>query len=483
MRGWQNFSKWHWLIIFLVASVALRLFSFFPSVLDHDESTYMVIARDMFFEGKVLYHDVIDTKPPGIFLLYGLIQLITGSSIFFFRLITAFFVGFTAFFIMLASKKLHGSVSASIASGFMYLVFVSVWKFFGMSPNTELFFTFFNILGILLILKEKTSYIFLGGLAFGTGFIIKYSNLFDYIPIVFFLLLVRNFKSTGYYSLFKKLAAVGFGFLIPFLAINCWYLINGYFDAFLFYIYHVPLNYSSGYDWQGVSDRMIDFHAFFAPIIILFYYVLFKPYRDYGFLKLFISVWLLFVCYSIISLGNTFPHYFIQLMLPVSILAGLFFQPDFPKPDFLKHRYLKPILITFAIIFVTGKSIADFQEYVKKPDYAEQIADYIDENTTNSDVIYTGNYHQIIYFLTENESPTAYVHWTILFYERLQQVMKINNHKELNEIFAQKPKYVVIDGELKEPFYHHLKSLLAKSYRVEKKFGKKLRVYKLNRDL
>ncbi len=53
---------------FAILSVALRFFSFFPSVLDHDESTYLEIAREM-LEGKALYVDLIDIKPPGIFWL------------------------------------------------------------------------------------------------------------------------------------------------------------------------------------------------------------------------------------------------------------------------------------------------------------------------------------------------------------------------------------------------------------------------------
>lgn len=61
-------EKYIWLA-FLTVSVLLRLFSFFPSVLDHDESTYLIIGREI-LQGKELYTDVTDTKPAGIFLFY-----------------------------------------------------------------------------------------------------------------------------------------------------------------------------------------------------------------------------------------------------------------------------------------------------------------------------------------------------------------------------------------------------------------------------
>ena len=43
-------------------SLVMRFFSFFPSVMDHDESTYLVIA-DALRHGDVYLRDVIDTKP------------------------------------------------------------------------------------------------------------------------------------------------------------------------------------------------------------------------------------------------------------------------------------------------------------------------------------------------------------------------------------------------------------------------------------
>ena len=59
------------LFVLVALSVLLRFFSFFPSVMDHDESTYLVIANEMLHH-KTLYTDLIDIKPPGIFLLYAL---------------------------------------------------------------------------------------------------------------------------------------------------------------------------------------------------------------------------------------------------------------------------------------------------------------------------------------------------------------------------------------------------------------------------
>ncbi|MBP8239553.1 MAG: hypothetical protein KAX50_06315, partial [Saprospiraceae bacterium] len=51
-------------------ALVMRFFSFFPSVINHDESTYILIAEGL-LKGKVYFRDYIDTKPIGIFLLYA----------------------------------------------------------------------------------------------------------------------------------------------------------------------------------------------------------------------------------------------------------------------------------------------------------------------------------------------------------------------------------------------------------------------------
>src|SRR6187431_504425 len=66
-------------------AIILRFFTFFRSVIDHDESTYIVIA-DALLYGDVYFRDVIDTKPIGIFGLFALFLTVFGKSIFMIRL-------------------------------------------------------------------------------------------------------------------------------------------------------------------------------------------------------------------------------------------------------------------------------------------------------------------------------------------------------------------------------------------------------------
>jgi 4-amino-4-deoxy-L-arabinose transferase-like glycosyltransferase len=115
-------------------SLVMRFFSFFPSVMDHDESTYLVIA-DALREGKVYLRDVIDTKPIGIFTLFAAFQILFGKSIIVLRIITAIWIALTAWMLYLAHRELikdspgYQHNPAPVASGVIYVFIISILPF------------------------------------------------------------------------------------------------------------------------------------------------------------------------------------------------------------------------------------------------------------------------------------------------------------------------------------------------------------------
>jgi len=150
------FSEKYILFTFLTVSVVLRLFSFFPSVLDHDESTYLIIGREI-LQGKELYTDVTDTKPAGIFLFYAALEFLFGGSIFMKRFVFALVVGFTAFLVFKVSKRFFENHKAAVASGFIYIFYTSIWVYHGRSPNTELLFNLTTVGTLLLFFGFSSS--------------------------------------------------------------------------------------------------------------------------------------------------------------------------------------------------------------------------------------------------------------------------------------------------------------------------------------
>ena len=108
------------LLLFCVLAILLRVFSFFPTVIDHDESTYILIA-DALRKGMVYQVDYIDTKPIGIFLIIAFFQFFIGKSIFLFRLMTAIVIAATAFFLYKAQRKQGQTNHEALATGIIFL--------------------------------------------------------------------------------------------------------------------------------------------------------------------------------------------------------------------------------------------------------------------------------------------------------------------------------------------------------------------------
>ena len=58
--------------------LGLRMLSLLRPCLSDDEATYCVVAREM-LRGRVLYRDIVDHKPPLIYLTYAATQYVGRS--------------------------------------------------------------------------------------------------------------------------------------------------------------------------------------------------------------------------------------------------------------------------------------------------------------------------------------------------------------------------------------------------------------------
>ncbi len=470
------------MLLFVTLSVSLRFFSFFPSVIDHDESTYLEIAREL-LEGKTLYVDLIDIKPPGIFLMYALFQLLFGHSIFVTRLIATLFIAATSFMIFKFGKMAYENQRAGIAGGLIYILFVSTWTVYGFSPNCEIYYNLFTISALYVLMKREHWLNYLAaGLVMGLGFIIKYNVLFDLAAFMFFFFLkfLRQPSRLNLRNLLVKCMIAVTGFVIPFALINFYYYLSGHFASFAEVAYFTMTRYSKEFRLIPILEFVGAFILFFAPFIFFYFYALFdhslvdRRIKD---LRLLSVIWSLFVLVGILLPGHTFSHYFIQLMLPVSLLAGLFFHPGMQLPVLLVRLTRSVtgliILIAFCILLI----LFSYRDYGRQTDTPTQIANYMRPRLQPDDVIYCGNYNQIIYYLLEKDSPTPYVHQSLLLNTNHIEALKIDLAMESRRIMDQWPVYIVIQGKKYKNKW--INQFIRDHYFIEKQFQKDILLYRL----
>lgn len=470
--------------VLVTFSLAMRFFSFFPAVIDHDESTYIVIA-DALRQGQVYLRDVVDTKPIGIFLLFGVFQTLFGKSIFILRLVTAVWVGISAWLIYLVHRRWSppgpepSSAFGPVSSGILYICMTSVFTFFGVSPNTELFFVLFTLVALYLILNfEGLPWFFLAGLSLGLGFMIKYVVLFDAIAfgLFFIWLSVRQKRHWSYW--FSRGALMVAGFAIPLGIVWRYYIGLNMEDTFLFFTFQLSGRYFLHPTWQAYLTFLLDGLLRYLPVTALFVYATLK-WKITG-REIVVLCWTWFVSVVIVILmpGKMFYHYFIQAMPAMCLLAGRFFDPSI---DFgvKAGRFRKPAVVYTALGFIlSGNLLLQKHDYYDPPDEVRMTADYLNSVLQPGDLIYTGNSHQILYHLTGRKSPTPYVHSSLLWTDENAYALGINRDDEWSKILSKKPRFIILSRP--SPIRAEFISKLGNAYHEVKAIGKKMHVFEAN---
>ncbi len=471
------FSEKHTLLTFLTVSVLLRLFSFFPSVLDHDESTYLIIGREI-LQGKELYTDVTDTKPAGIFLFYAALEFLFGGSIFMKRFVFALVVGFTAFLILKVSKRFFQNQKVAASAGFIYIFYTSVWVYHGRSPNTELLFNLTTISTLLLFMQPNLKSWIMGGLIMGIGFIIKYLVLFDLLAFFLFFFIteiIRDGKVLQRAQFWGRYIFAGLAFLLPFAILNLWFWIDDPVHDFFYVTYKLPGNYGSNPSIKRYGIMLADFIGKFLPISFFLFSVIFNRNNFLrGNLKWFFVVWVFSILIAIYLPGKEFSHYTIQLMLPLSLLAGLFFHPELRKNKNTVLVFSGKTGLAMLVAVVVVIQTISYKNEVLKADYPKEIAAAIQQELDTGEDVYVANYEQIVYYLLDLDSPTKYIHPNLLFTET-HKAFKINVDRELSCIMDTKPDFIILEKENVQ-----IIRLMGGKYQIMKAMNQgKIRLYRL----
>jgi hypothetical protein len=215
---------------------------------------------------------------------------------------------------------------------------------------------------------------------------------------------------------------------------------------------------------------ILEFHLLFLPVFFLFYYVVTDKKTagtEIRNMKLLAVTWSAMALVAVILAGKTFGHYTIQLMLPLSLTAGVFFIPGRVMPRWLEKitsARTGGILFFILIMVLTLMKV----EYFVRKDIPKEIASYLKLRLDNDDVLYTGNYHHIVYYLLRIDSPTKYVHRSLLLKDKHIRALDINTDEEFRKIMSLRPVYIIIEKEYPAGM---MKDFIDKNYKEEKRFG------------
>jgi len=436
ISGWKKHGTTA--LLFLLTALALRFLSLFPAVINHDESTYIVIA-DALLNGQTYWIDVVDTKPVGIFLVYAGLEWLFGSSIFALRVFATLMVVLTAYGVYRAKLQLGSHPGAARAAGMIFIFLCSLFTFYGVSPNTETYFVALTALAFWLISGQPSSLrSWMAGVLLGIGFVIKYVVLFDALAFAALLLL----RDASWRTFWRQWVPMGVGMTLPFLSVLWYYAQLGALDTFLFYTFELSSRYPETSSFMDYVKSPLDFFLRFFPVTLLLGSVLLHrfsfPYKHWGVL------WGVLVLIIVLLPGTFYGHYYIQLMLPVSFLAGEAFGVQTDRHPRWLRWFLRPVPggVFLGMVLILNW-VFQKKDYLDRRDYPRILTEYISPHLDADDQVYFANDAHIGYFLLDRLSPIKYVHPSLFWSEKHVQALDINVSAQMDSLKASDPEFIL----------------------------------------
>ena len=307
----------------------LRLHTY-DEPLERDITIYAVIAHEM-LDGKALYSDLWDHKPPAIYVTYAAAELIAGygrDSIFLMNVAAALATLFACYFA--GSAAGGGRVGGFVAAGLWALASGDL-AIQGNQPNTEVFLNVFLVAGFAVFVRKGKNGLGLRG-ALLAGILFAVASLYKQVVVVQAgLLALACVASSPAVSRKKVLAEIA---ILAAVGVAAWALVIGYFvakghgEAFRevvftynrYYSGNIRENLSQMLSWPRVSPDVLAVTVSMAVLSVAgtVLGLVFGPRRP----------WILFLAFcvathvAVLLPGRVFPHYYQLWVPPLAIGAG-----------------------------------------------------------------------------------------------------------------------------------------------------------------
>jgi hypothetical protein len=321
---WAHIPVWLFLVLTLV--LILRIPSFFEPYYYGDEMIYLTLGEGI-RQGVPLYKGLHDNKPPLLYLLAGV-----AGSLFWFKVILAFWnIGTIYIFWKFVEKLFPGKEKLHKVATLIFALLTTLPLFEGNIANAELFMIGPTIAAFYLLLfsKKNVKNLLTSGVLFSVSTLFKMPALFDIGAIVFYFLIYQRFTKKEVFITLKNLFLIFTGFAIPILMTILWYAFRGALSEYLTAAFLQNLGYLS--TWSGQAATKAPFLVKNAALLIKFAFILISCFilfikrKALSWQFIFLTLWVLFASFAVALSERPYPHYFVQVLAPVSILLGLFF--------------------------------------------------------------------------------------------------------------------------------------------------------------
>lgn len=466
---------WFLLIIFIIFFL-LRL----PSVIEPnwygDEGIYQIIGRAV-DNGRMLYSQAWDNKPPLLYLTYALFH----GDHFSMRFLSLVIGLFTTGMFFALSQIIFKNLKTSIITTSVFTFIFATPLIEGNIANAENFMLLPIIAAALIIYKISNNHaskpytlnpkpLLLTGLLLGIAFLFKIVAIFDLAAFLCFLIIVGLPEE---FSLFRKHESkikIHVSWLFPLLRDSAFLLI-AFFLPLLISIIYFAINNTLGDFIQATFSGMFGYvgyrNSFIIPqgflilkLLLLSSVLLFCTVKRKHVSRpiLFILIWISFSLFNALFSQRPYTHYMLVLLPSFCLYVGLLFHTKIRKQQTrllllfiailaiiftnFKTYNLKKMVLYYqnAFLFMTNqKDVSSYQTFFdhKTPrDYA--IAGYIRMHSNINDPLFIWGDSAQIYTLSNTLPINKY---TVAYHIRQNKKDIEQTQQDINAI---QPKFVII---------------------------------------
>lgn len=447
--GWLARQRWNIALVLLpVAVVAIRWASFLPSVIDWDESLYLLQARE-WLRGNWPFSGVWDMHPLGAPAIIALAFLIFGESLETVRFLGSFCVAATGYALIALARIAGAPRALGYAAALLYAAH-SV-QMGGLASNTEILFAPLVVSSLAIALAPGPFWprLIAMGLLMGCALLIKQvvapEGCLAFAILVWPLLRQRRWGLLAGAALAYALLC-----LTPTALVAVIYALRGEFGIWFDSTIVAPLTYAAGrIPLEEMAWRISLAALALRWLLMLTLPALLLAPRDPVLRRL---TWLGFGWLATASLavagpGFFFPHYFLIVIPPLSLIGAIGAYSFAQYVGAARARLALAALIAFATVDlmavdVTPRLSRGFS--MGSPDTPRRMAALMNDELQPGDTIFVPNYQPVVYFLTQARLPTRFpfpVHLTGGF----ARLAGVDTDAEVARILASGPRFIVLD--------------------------------------
>jgi 4-amino-4-deoxy-L-arabinose transferase-like glycosyltransferase len=475
--------------LFLAAFV-LRLPVLFDSVVDWDESIYLLVADDV-LRGRLPYTATFDHKPPVLYYVFALAELAFGRSTVAIRILGALCVATSALALASVLRRLGaGPWSRALAAlAFIMLCLANG----GLATNAELVMMALAHGGGALFFAardreaplQRMALRIAAGVAFALACGTKLVVAFDVVGIVALNVVTldaSSWRERAKHSL-AQLKEIAFGvcagvavWVAPHWIVGEIARLREVVFDFNFRYAALAANVDAAAQWCAGA---FPFAGALLAVRLLGRSGLGGGASGTRRAQLGCALWLGASLCEVALTGRYHGHYFLVLAAPLALLVGRRADAALASPRLAHLPHPAVALTVLALVFALGPAVEykwralRFARNLRDGDLARddlprQVAREIAPELAPRDEVYAYNFDHVLYHLVDRRSPTPYAFSDLLNDPRYPiEALGVDRRAEVARVLAREPAWIVVHERpemYRYPTYPELDRVLREGY-------------------